>query len=242
MLRPNLVPSSLRSLASASGRRAFAAPTSTPRPSASSPGAAFIVFDRQAKLEQRNRAASDPERSRLTDYVKDQVAGNMVDRLLVSTAPWKWEGRRWEGRGEGSGGGQKRPGRIQQRLRHERRTEADCSLVELQDIKRRFPALVDVGAGPGFIAKHLDPEITQKLTMTDSSGNAMLQSVSAAIRARLTCSGATSPADPTRSLISQRRCCTATSTSRQMVRSFPSEACRYFLETLTPISASHSRD
>jgi methylase of polypeptide subunit release factors len=38
-----------------------------------------------------------------------------------------------------------------------------------QDIKRRFPTVCDVGAGPGFISKHLDPEITQNLIMTDSS-------------------------------------------------------------------------
>lgn len=103
MLRPA---PSLRSLALSLPRskptptsftRTYAAPAATPRPSASSPGAAFIVFDRQAKLEQRNLAASDKERSRLTDYVKDQVAGNMVDRLLVSG--------RVRLRGGGSGGG-----------------------------------------------------------------------------------------------------------------------------------------
>lgn len=107
-------PTSLRALALAQSkpqpfttRRTFAAPTSTPRPSASSPNAAFIVFDRQAKLEQRNVAASDKERSRLTDYVKDQVAGNMVDRLLVSEArPGRarvWEGRTKRRRGLDSG-------------------------------------------------------------------------------------------------------------------------------------------
>lgn len=45
-----------------------------------------------------------------------------------------------------------------------------CGILDGQDIKRRFPAVLDIGAGPGYIAKHLDPEITQKLTMTDSSG------------------------------------------------------------------------
>ena len=38
-----------------------------------------------------------------------------------------------------------------------------------QDIKRRFPTVLDIGSGPGFISKHLDPEITQKLIMTDSA-------------------------------------------------------------------------
>lgn len=104
----------------ASSLRAYASiAAASPRPSASSPAAPFVVFDRQVKRLQRNRAASDKEKSRLTDYVKDEVAANMVDRLL--------------------------------------------------DIKRRFPAVLDVGSGPGFISKHLDREITQKLIMTDSS-------------------------------------------------------------------------
>ncbi|KAK4049618.1 hypothetical protein OIO90_005377 [Microbotryomycetes sp. JL221] len=38
-----------------------------------------------------------------------------------------------------------------------------------EDIKRRFPQVLDIGAGPGYIARHLDTEITQKLIMTDSS-------------------------------------------------------------------------
>ncbi|KAL8283706.1 hypothetical protein RQP46_005501 [Phenoliferia psychrophenolica] len=99
--------------------RAYASVAGTPRPSASSPASPFIVFDREVKRLQRNRVASDKERSRLTDYVKEEVAANMVDRLL--------------------------------------------------DIKRRFPTVLDIGSGPGFISKHLDPEITQKLIMTDSA-------------------------------------------------------------------------
>ncbi|ORY90275.1 S-adenosyl-L-methionine-dependent methyltransferase [Leucosporidium creatinivorum] len=101
------------------GSRAYAVPSFAPGASAASPASPFVVFDRTAKRLQRDRAAADPERSRLTDYVKDEVAANMVDRLL--------------------------------------------------DIKRRFPTVCDVGSGPGFISKHLDPEITQNLIMTDSS-------------------------------------------------------------------------
>ncbi|SCV68626.1 BQ2448_747 [Microbotryum intermedium] len=86
---------------------------------AGSPGTPFVVFDRRLKQLQRDRAARNPERSRLTDYIKDEVAANMVDRLL--------------------------------------------------DIKRRFPLVLDIGSGPGYIAKHLDPEITQKVVMTDLS-------------------------------------------------------------------------
>lgn len=64
--------------------RAYAIPAAAPRPSATSPANPFTVFDRKVKRLQRDRAASDKERSRLTDYVKDEVAANMVDRLLVS--------------------------------------------------------------------------------------------------------------------------------------------------------------
>ncbi|GAA6047467.1 hypothetical protein JCM3770_005762 [Rhodotorula araucariae] len=94
--------------------RAYAVPSFAP--SAASP---FAVFDRTLKRAQRDRAARDKHRSRLTDYVKDDVAQSMVDRLL--------------------------------------------------DIKRRYPLILDVGSGPGFLAKHLDPEITQKVVMVDSS-------------------------------------------------------------------------
>lgn len=68
------------------GTRSYAVPSFSPGASAASPNSPFIVFDRQAKLAQRERAAQDKHRSRLTDYVKDDVAGNMVDRLLVSRA------------------------------------------------------------------------------------------------------------------------------------------------------------
>lgn len=71
---------------SPSGSRGYAVPSFTPGASAASPNSPFVVFDRAAKRAQRDRAASDKDRSRLTDYVKDEVAGNMVDRLLVSRA------------------------------------------------------------------------------------------------------------------------------------------------------------
>ncbi|KAF9580662.1 hypothetical protein BGW38_002602 [Lunasporangiospora selenospora] len=44
--------------------------------------AAFRVFDRVAKRLQKDRAASNVEESRLVDYVKDEVAFRVVDRLL----------------------------------------------------------------------------------------------------------------------------------------------------------------
>ncbi|GAA5891968.1 hypothetical protein JCM8208_002954 [Rhodotorula glutinis] len=94
--------------------RTYAVPSFAP--SSASP---FAVFDRDLKRNQRNRAARHVDRSRLTDYVKDDVAQAMVDRLL--------------------------------------------------DIKRRYPLVLDVGSGPGFLAKHLDPEITQKVVMVDGA-------------------------------------------------------------------------
>lgn len=70
----------LRSTASSTGaaRRAYAVPSFAP--SSASP---FSVFDRTLKVAQRDRAARNKDRSRLTDYVKDDVAETMVDRLLV---------------------------------------------------------------------------------------------------------------------------------------------------------------
>lgn len=44
---------------------------------------ALNVFDTESKLRQKNRAAKNVEFSRITDYLKDEVAGIMVDRLLV---------------------------------------------------------------------------------------------------------------------------------------------------------------
>lgn len=52
--------------------------TGIPNPSA------YAVFDRATKIKQKNRAVRrDIEHSRLTDYVKDEVAANLVERLLV---------------------------------------------------------------------------------------------------------------------------------------------------------------
>lgn len=47
---------------------------------------AYAVFDRSTKIKQKNRAVrKDVQHSRLTDYVKDEIAANLVERLLVST-------------------------------------------------------------------------------------------------------------------------------------------------------------
>ena len=46
----------------------------------------FQVFDRHAKLLQKDRAAAreDGNRSRTVDYVRDEVADRMIERFLAS--------------------------------------------------------------------------------------------------------------------------------------------------------------
>lgn len=43
----------------------------------------FQVFDRQVKRLQKDRAASNAEESRTVDYLKDEIAARVADRLLV---------------------------------------------------------------------------------------------------------------------------------------------------------------
>jgi hypothetical protein len=69
----------------ASGRRGFAAislPPSLSRPPAIGP---FQVFDRGAKQIQKDRAATRDggQRSRTVDYVRDEIADRMMERLFV---------------------------------------------------------------------------------------------------------------------------------------------------------------
>lgn len=44
----------------------------------------FEVFNRRTKWMQKERAASDVEASRQADYLKDEVAVRLCERLLVS--------------------------------------------------------------------------------------------------------------------------------------------------------------
>lgn len=75
-----------------------------------------------------------------------------------------------------------------------------------QDITRRYPVVLDVGSGPGYLAKHLDPEITQKVVMVDSSSESTcFVSRCRMRRAYLPCR-------------TQKRCCIGTQTSRLRVR------------------------
>jgi NADH dehydrogenase [ubiquinone] 1 alpha subcomplex assembly factor 5 len=50
-------------------------------------GAVFKVFNSRAKWLQKERAATNPELSRQADYLKDEVAMRVCERLLVRTPP-----------------------------------------------------------------------------------------------------------------------------------------------------------
>lgn len=65
-------------------RRSYASiSTTTLNPNSVGP---FQVFDRGAKVLQKDRAAvkNDGENSRTVDYVREEVAERMIERLLVS--------------------------------------------------------------------------------------------------------------------------------------------------------------
>ncbi|ESK86805.1 putative methyltransferase c20orf7 mitochondrial-like isoform 1 [Moniliophthora roreri MCA 2997] len=81
----------------------------------------YQVFDREAKRIQKDRAAvrDGGKPSRTVDYVRDEIADRMLERL--------------------------------------------------QDIKRKFGTILDLGSGSGHFAKLLDPASTQKCIMLDSS-------------------------------------------------------------------------
>ncbi|EJU06399.1 S-adenosyl-L-methionine-dependent methyltransferase [Dacryopinax primogenitus] len=81
----------------------------------------FQVFDRHAKRLQKDRAAraDNGDQSRLVDYVRNEVADVMIERL--------------------------------------------------QDIKRRFENVIDLGSGPGHLTKMLDREMAPRVTMIDLS-------------------------------------------------------------------------
>ncbi|TPX33639.1 hypothetical protein SmJEL517_g03518 [Synchytrium microbalum] len=82
------------------------------------------VFDRDVKRKQRNRAALKPE-SRQVDYLKDEVAKRLAERIL--------------------------------------------------DIKRRFPTVLDLGSGPGYLIRYLDKEMTDRVVQIDSAENMLLR-------------------------------------------------------------------
>ncbi|KAF8681356.1 S-adenosyl-L-methionine-dependent methyltransferase [Rhizoctonia solani] len=100
-----------RGYATASSGSPFGAHTMSP----------FRLFDRNAKRIQKDRAAlrDSGERSRTVDYVREEVADRLFERVL--------------------------------------------------DIKRRFPHILDLGAGSGHFTKLLDSDVTDRVTMLDMS-------------------------------------------------------------------------
>ena len=72
---PKLLSSPIRLGSRAAGRRSYAAPA------AGAPS--FQVFNRRVKWLQKERAAADVESSRQSDYLKDEVASRLCERLLV---------------------------------------------------------------------------------------------------------------------------------------------------------------
>lgn len=72
--------------APSSFRAAVSAPTWTRRSYAfqASGAPVFDVFNRRNKWMQKERAASDVEASRQADYLKDEVAIRLCERLLVN--------------------------------------------------------------------------------------------------------------------------------------------------------------
>lgn len=52
------------------------------------PGAPTLeIFSQQQKWQQKERAARNAEASRAVDYLRDEVASRLCERLLVSPAP-----------------------------------------------------------------------------------------------------------------------------------------------------------
>lgn len=66
-------------------RRSYASVSSGVNPNSVGP---FQVFDRTAKVLQKDRSAAygDGERSRTVDYVREEVADRLIERLLVRPA------------------------------------------------------------------------------------------------------------------------------------------------------------
>ena len=71
-------------ITSISSSSSSSSPTTNPAPGPPKPNSPFIVFDRSAKQLQRSRAAlrSKGEASRLTDYIREEAAANLAERLL----------------------------------------------------------------------------------------------------------------------------------------------------------------
>ena len=107
-----------------------------------SPGTPTIeVFNSHTKQLQKERAASDTEKSRQVDYLRDEVASRLCERLLVRIFIWK----------------------------------SFCKGIDKsQDINRRFPKVLDLGANACNVAKALtkpnpDPDSARPISEPVSS-------------------------------------------------------------------------
>lgn len=78
-----MAPRLLRSLRFLLPRRSFAVGSVPTRYYSRSSNPAFDVFNRDVKRTQKDRAASDIEMSRDVDYLRNEVASRLSDRLLV---------------------------------------------------------------------------------------------------------------------------------------------------------------
>lgn len=128
----------LWSISKLSSRRYASVSSSSPlNPNSVGP---FQVFDRNAKRMQRDRSAvkDSGEASRTVDYVREEVADRMLERLLVSHVA--------------------------------QFTGGFYPIHTLQDIKRKFNTILDLGSGPGHLSKMLETATTAKVVMLDSSG------------------------------------------------------------------------
>ena len=124
--------------------RSFAAISSDSPPPTLNTVGPYQVFDRSAKVIQRDNAArrEGGARSRTVDYVRDEVAERMLERFMVCST-------------------------------YEFPNARSCTMLNtpVKDIKRKFGTVIDLGSGPGHFSKLLETDKIQKSVMLDSSGN-----------------------------------------------------------------------
>lgn len=107
--------------------------------------AGLHVFDQETKKWQRNKSAQNQAQSREVDYLKDEIAERLADRLLVyslrlfSRSFWT--------------------------------LKKGYLMRAQQDIKRSFHKVLDLGSGAGHFTKFIDRDMLKELVMADTSSN-----------------------------------------------------------------------
>lgn len=117
----------------------------------------FEVFNRRAKWLQKERAAANVEGGRQADYLKDEVAMRVCERLLVNTYPISLSSLA---------------------VCHMELTSSH----PLQDVKRQFPRVLDLGANSCNIARALlrpDPDPESEPPVTDPIATKIAELVAA---------------------------------------------------------------